>query len=576
MSSTSQKELEIIKKCISKVARSKSVVAACIYGSRAAGYARPDSDIDILIVLENYPYLLKYVYLQEQGIQISALAIDRKALERDAKSAFLGEFVAGRLLHIYEPLVGSKYISDVEQVYKKRVILEEVQKIVDCANVLSTEILFPLEYIVFSKIKHRTLLYPSAAYSYFRTYTANEQNLEFALNGYRRALDDILKQDPNLFIKKDNNLLQISEERLMIGKEGKIRLKLTKKLQELNAYVVQTYAGRRIWHLAVKEAESKIKRHVKQHFKLPNFMSSPKATYWQLSEGQLLIGHKDWLRDILSRISVDFCNPTPHNNSYSVRKKRLGDIHSRTTLYIIQLQSLDREYKIVVKELAKSKAVKWAALSLWTAPIKRFRVDPLFRLGSEYKAIKYLQNLGLNTPTVEAVILDRKLLVTKFIEGRTLADMIKEYYYVYDNNDNNDNSLTILLRQAGGQIAKIHNDGASLGNIKPKNIIVSKEEHLIYFTDLEQLVFKNGDQTWDLTQFICWALKGLYKSRIAILIVREFLSGYIETANYPCRQNIDRLVKDRRYVSSFYPVLVPSVARVIKKELKSIANINNK
>ena len=65
MSSISPQELEVIKKCISKVAKGRKIIATCIYGSRVAGYNRPDSDIDVLIVLENYPYVVKYTYFRE-------------------------------------------------------------------------------------------------------------------------------------------------------------------------------------------------------------------------------------------------------------------------------------------------------------------------------------------------------------------------------------------------------------------------------------------------------------------------------------------------------------------------------
>jgi predicted nucleotidyltransferase len=33
------------------------------YGSRVGGYNRPDSDIDLLVVLKNYPYVVKYIYI---------------------------------------------------------------------------------------------------------------------------------------------------------------------------------------------------------------------------------------------------------------------------------------------------------------------------------------------------------------------------------------------------------------------------------------------------------------------------------------------------------------------------------
>jgi tRNA A-37 threonylcarbamoyl transferase component Bud32/predicted nucleotidyltransferase len=534
MSSVSPQELEVIRKCIVKVAKGRSVVAACLYGSRPAGYARPDSDIDILVVLENYPRLVKYVYLSEPAIEVSALIVDRRALERDAKGAFLGEFVVGRLLHVYEPVEGAEFLAGVERAYKRRIILEEVRDIIDFANVLGTEILFPLEYVTFSKIKRRALLYPSAAYSYYMTYTKGGRNLEFALGGYNKALEDIAAEDKDLLVRQ-GDLLRISEKRVMVEKEGRTRLKLSKRLQEFSSYFVQTYAGRRIWHLAIREAESKIRRHARQQVRLPAFMACPKGVYWKLPEGRLVVESRDWLGDL----------------GYSVsRKRRLGNVNSRTVLYV-----LDDGRKLAVKELAKTKAVKWAALSIWTAPVKRFRVDPLFRLGSEYKAIRYIRSLGLRTPAIEAVVLDRRLLVTQFIEGETLAGVIRACLKGAGDAG--------LVREAGAQIARIHRTGSSLGNIKPKNVIAS--EGVLYFTDVEQFMFQAGDPAWDLAQFVSWGLKGTSNARMASTITREFLAGYVSVAG---PENVARLAKSRRHIESFYPVLAPAVASAIKKEIR--------
>ena len=539
MSNVSPQELEVLKKCIVRVAKGRAVAAACVYGSKAAGYARPDSDVDLLIALENYPYVVKYVYLSESGVKVSALVVDRSALERDAKGAVLGEFVVGRLLHVYEPIVNAEFFAGIERIYKRRVILEEVQDIVNSTGVLSTEIAFPLEFVAFSKIKRRMALYPGAVYSYYKTYTTSKHNLAFALEGYRKALADIMTEDRELFAARQDGLLQISGRRIFVEK-GKTRLKLTKRLQEFGSYFVHTYAGRQIMYLFVSEAESKLRRRVGKPGELPDFMARPRGTYWTLPEGKLIIDSKDWLSEL----------------GYSVaRKKRLGNVNSRTMLYV-----LERDYgKIVVKELAKTKAVKWAALSMWTAPVKRFRVDPLFRLGSEYKAIRYIRSLGLRTPGIEALVIDRKILVTRFIEGITLADVIRDCIKA--------RGRASLLGEAGAQIAQIHNSGSTLGNVKPKNVIVSGGNDL-YFTDVEQFVFQAGDPAWDLAQFISWGLKGTRNSEAAAEITRKFLQGYVGVAG---NKNIARLAKSRRHVESFYPVLAPSVARAIKKEIKEIA-----
>ena len=536
MSSVSPQELEALKKCIIKVAKGREAVAACLYGSKVAGYSRPDSDIDLLVVLENYPYVIKYVYLSESGMEVSALAVDRNALERDAENAFLGEFVVGRLLHVYEPIANAEFLSQIECIYKRRVILEEMQNTVGSTGVLSTEIVFPLEFVVFSKLKRRMSLYPGAAYSYYKTYTTNKHNLEFALRGYQKSLEDIIAQDDQLFVARQDDLLQISGKRIFV-KGDKTRLKLSKKLQEFSSYFVHTYAGRKIMYLMVSEAESKIRRRDKSMV-LPNFMKSPSATYWKLPEGKLIVEGRDWLSDL----------------GYSVAsKKRLGNVNSRTMLYV-----LDDNRKVAVKELAKTKAIKWAALSLWTAPVKKFKVDPLQRLGSEYKAIRHIRSLGLHTPGIEAIVLDRKILVTQFIEGKSLADAIKDLIKGVDD--------TKLLIEAGAQIARIHCTGSTFGNIKPKNLIVNSGD--LYFTDVEQFVFQAGDPAWDLAQFISWGLKGTRNSVSAGLVTKEFLKGYTEVAGFG---EVTRLAKSRRYIESFYPVLAPSVASAIKKEIKEIA-----
>ena len=124
-----------------------------------------------------------------------------------------------------------------------------------------------------------------------------------------------------------------------------------------------------------------------------------------------------------------------------------------------------------------------------------------------------------------------------------------------------------LLRNAGIQIAKIHNAGASFGNIKPKNIIVSGTR--LFFTDTEQFLFSPRDQVWDLAQFICWDLKGTRSIESARTIVIQFLQGYSENSNQ--LENVARLAKSRRYIESFFPLLSPPIAQAIKDEARRIA-----
>jgi tRNA A-37 threonylcarbamoyl transferase component Bud32/predicted nucleotidyltransferase len=546
MSSISPNELKVITKCISKVAKGRKMIATCIYGSRVAGYNRPDSDIDVLVVLENYPYVVKYSYFRESSTKVSALAVDREALLRDAQRAFLGEFVVGRLLHVYEPIANAEFLAMIEQTYKRRVILEEVRDILESTGLLGTEIIFPLDFIAFSKIRRRMSLYASAAYSYYKTYTTSKRNIEFALEGYHKAVADIIAEDDQIFATRQDGLLQISDKRIFLEK-SRTRLKLKKRLREFSSYFVHTYAGRKIMHFAVNEAESKIRRRVRPIMKPPDFMLFPRKVYWRLPEGRLIVDGRNWLDDLAG-----------HAGSYSIsRKTRLGNKNSRTTMYLIKHDS--DEYKIAVKELAKSKTLKWTTVGPWSAPVKRFRMDPLFRLGSEYKAIRYIRSLGLRTPMIEAVVLDRRLLVTRFVEGITLADVIRDC--CMGGKDG-----VSLINEAGAEIAKIHSTGATLGNIKPKNIIVSEKD--LYFTNVEQFIFQAGDPAWDIAQFISWGLKRTRNRKMAATITKEFVEGYMSVGD---PSNISRLANSKQYIESFYPLRVPSIVHTIKKEMKAIA-----
>jgi tRNA A-37 threonylcarbamoyl transferase component Bud32/predicted nucleotidyltransferase len=555
MSNISSEHLKIIDNCVNKIAKNNKIVGVCLYGSKVAGYSRPNSDFDIIVVLENYSFIVKYVYLKESKIEVSALLVDLQSLEKDAKTAFLGEFVVGRLLHIYHPILNPDLFKRIETIYKKRVIIEEIFDIVRLNNILSTEISFPLDFIMFSKIKKRSILYPNALYSYYKIYNCENasRNIDFALDGYRRALNEILNEDKELLEKNpSDNWLHISEKRILINKNGKIdSLKLGKKLQDFSSYLIHVYAGRVTFRYAVKEAQSKIKRQKKHELNLPLFMSSPRDSYWKLPEGILIFNSRRWLDIIANNVSFQ---------RYSIsNKRRLGNVDSRTICFTLKNLDDNSHKMIVVKQYAKTKGVKWAALSVWTSQVRRFKVDPLFRLGNEYKALRYIRNLGLNTPTIESIILGKRLLVTEFIKGNSLADVIQ-----YSLNENDEYNNIDLIKAAGEQIATIHNDKSTLGNIKPKNLIIRGSS--LYFTGVDQFGFHSGDPIWDIVQFICRGLKQTTNSTVASKVVRGFLLGY---SNELTGEYIKKLSRSKRYIESFYPLISPAVARSIKKEIRA-------
>jgi tRNA A-37 threonylcarbamoyl transferase component Bud32/predicted nucleotidyltransferase len=551
MSSISKEDRKNIEISVRKIAKKHKVVGVCLYGSRVAGYARPESDYDLIIVLDDYAYILKYVYLKEAELELSALVVDRNSLERDAESAFLGEFVVGRLLHIYETITNAELFRRLEIVYKKRVILEEISDIVRSTNILSTEITFPLEYIMFSKIRHRSLLYRNALYSFYKTYTGQNSvhNIEFALNGYQQALKEILKVDNEMLILRSHgNLVQISEKRVDVKRSMRVAsLKLTKKFQEFTSYIIHAYAGRHTLQYVVKEAEAKITRQKKYSIELPKFISTPRECYWKLPEGLLIIDDKDWLDTI--------ANSNGFSRYVISNRFRLG----KSTSVVHTMSDPDddsRKKTIVVKKLAKSKAIGWSASA------RNYKVDPLFRLSIEYKALRYIRLLGLNSPVIESVVLGKKILVTEFIEGILMSDIMK--------NCLNRNTIDGLgwIKVAGEKIGMIHADKSTLGDINPSSLIIRKGT--LYITGAEQFGFRSGDPVWDIVSFIGRGLKRTSNTIIAKQIVKEFLAGYSQEMTM---EYMKKLINTKHYLELFYPLLTPTVAQTVKKEISNfVAN----
>jgi tRNA A-37 threonylcarbamoyl transferase component Bud32/predicted nucleotidyltransferase len=547
MSSISKEQRKTIEISVRKIAKKHKVVGTCLYGSRVAGYARPESDYDLIIVLEDYAYILKYVYLKEAELELSALVVDRNSLERDAESAFLGEFVVGRLLHVYEAITNAELFRRLEIVYKKRVILEEISDIVRSTNILSTEITFPLEYIMFSKIRHRSLLYRNALYSFYKTYTGQNSvhNIEFALDGYQQALKEILEVDNEMLILRSRgNLVQISEKRVDVKRSMRVAsLKLTKKFQEFTSYIIHAYAGRHTLQYVVKEAEAKITRQKKYSIELPKFMSTPRECYWKLPEGLLIIDDTDWLDTI--------ANSNGFSRYVISNRFRLGK--SSSVVHTMSDPDDDsRKKTIVVKKLAKSKAIGWSSSA------RNYKVDPLFRLSIEYKALRYIRLLGLNSPVIESVVLGKKILVTEFIEGIMISDIMK--------NCLNRNTIDGLgwIKVAGEKIGIIHADKSTLGDINPSSLIISKGT--LYITGAEQFGFRSGDPVWDIVSFIGRGLKRTSNTIIAKQIVKEFLAGYSEEMTM---EYMKKLINTKHYLELFYSLLTPTVAQTVKKEISN-------
>ena len=535
-----EKERNLIIEVLEEITKGKEISAICAYGSRIAGYAREDSDYDVIVALENYKPKVRYSYIRK-GIDLAALIVDSKSLIKDAEAASLGEFVAGRLLNVYEALMGSGFIGDVEIKLKRRVSFEILDEVALTCGDFSTGFIMPIKYLLFEKLKKRASLYPPALYSYVKTYTGElgKENLRATLRGFITPLKEM---ESNGWISLlDEESLRIKEEYFKLRKSGKIKTTLSHTKRGVISYAVHGYAGQVGLDVIKREVLSKIGRS-KETGDVPEEIKHPKSL-WRMDEGLLIVEGDDWLRQVISYLNL----------SENTKIKQVPQEEFYETLKVYSLEDGDKKIIIAVKNFKDIKSLKWAFLNLWALPTKWFEMSPLARLGREYFAIRRLREMGLNTSKIILVILNKRILVTSFIEGINLGKIIKD---TLDGHDVDKSPISMY----GESMGDAHKHGYSLGDTKPSNAILSDGK--IFLTDLEQ-ASEHGDKAWDIALFIYYSNKLTLNVSGARTITQEFLKGYLKTGSFDTVK--EALNPD--YLAPFQAILVPNVTKAIRDEM---------
>jgi len=535
-------DIETLLRISDEISSKKTIIGVAAYGSQIANYATEDSDYDIIVVLDEYSPRVKYRYIKGE-LEISALLVDKESILADAQKASLGEFVAGRLLNIYLPIKGKKFFKEVENIIKKRVIAESLNEIGSSLGEFSQEILIPVEYFLYDKLKKRSSIYPPVLYSYAKTYgdELRAKNTEAACQGFLIALKDL--ESKELITLKDG-LVKIKDSKskgwttIFSG-----MIKYTQR--GLTQYAVHGYAGTVGLNIMSKELMSKISR-VRKGYEVPEVIRNPKSL-WKLSEGDLIVEEEEWLQKVFEHFQL--------KGDIITNKDNIGDIYSSSKVY--SASDKEQNVKFIVKRFADIKAMKWIVLNIWALMSKRFDMSPISRLSREYSSLKEIREIGLNTPRVLLVAFNQRILVTEFIEGSNLGEILSKVF-------KGEKNMMKYIRIYGEELGKVHKSGYTLGDTKPSNSILSKGK--IFLIDLEQAA-KNGDKSWDIAEFIYYSSKLTLDTSAAKQLVREFLDGYLKYGDNKSVKDAHKL----KYLAPFQPIIAPNVATAIRKVIKERA-----
>ncbi len=514
--------------------------AVCAYGSHVAGYARADSDYDVLVVLHGFRPRVRYRYVSKD-VDVSALLVDSQSLEKDAKKASLGEFVVGRLLNVYEPLQGADFFEHVEFLFKRRVFIETLQEIANGAGEFSSELKIPLSYFLFEKLRKRAAIYPPALYSYSKTYSKQliGDNLRPALSSFESIAKEFARQG---IVSYDDGYLAIPNKVTRQGQISKLTIALTYTARGVRQYAVHGYAGRVGLGVVRKEVASKLSRS-KDVQEVPDEITRPKSL-WRVEEGRLAAESEDWITVTSEALRLD--------KNVKVTEKRPDEVYYTSKTYL--LEDGGKTVSVAVKRFRDIWAVKWAFLRLWALPGKTFDLAPLSRLRREYHAIRDLRRIGLNTPEIICVMLADRILVTKFVEGLDVGKVVSRIQAGKLQDES-------PLSRYGEAIAIAHSHGYTLGDTKPSNAIVQNDK--LFLVDLEQAA-EGGDKSWDIAEFIYYSNKLSLNAAAARRITAAFLDGYMKAGDRRVLQGAMRL----RYLAPFEPLILPTVAKAARDTIK--------
>ena len=518
------------------------VAGVCAYGSKVAGYARQDSDYDLLVVSKRFKEGVRYRYV-DSPVPASALVVDEHMLLQDAQSSYLGEFVVGRLLNVYEAISGPELFRSVEVEFKKRVLIEALLELSSDYGEFARHILVPYEYFLFDKLHTRAAVYPPALYSYVHTYTCplGEANRSLSTEGFAAAAEAL---QPRGFLRAGPDGVRINPAKMKGDAFTQFQSLFSVTTRGVTQYAVHGYAGRVGPSVFSREALSKLRRMRESP---PPFLPLEKPRSVLRLEQGVVIPDASLLTEELARL-LGF-------EAYSTAEKDIGEPYSTTR--VLTLKKQGSEKSVVVKNYTDVRSLKWALLGVWASTANRFSTAPVSRMDREYGMTLALRGMGVLVPSVLAVAPAERILVKEFVTGPTLASIINSYL----------KGASDELRPVSGYgalVAKVHSGGIALGDAKPSNVIASDAG--LYLTDLEQ-AFPGGDQAWDIAEFLYYTAKLSVREDAMRRVAEAFLGSYGESGS---RSNVAK-ARGQKYFGPFRPFLTPGMARMLREMLSGYA-----
>ncbi len=486
------------------------MIAICLYGSRVCGYAREDSDYDVLLILESYANRLRYNYRRLNGVYAAILAVDRQLIETDVKRGQLGDFVAGRLLSPYIPLKNPDYLQRLEVDVKRRVAEEEIRELIIEYGELARGLVVKPAYVALARMRKRARVYPPIAYSYANMLREDlrERNMGAILRGYECALEN-LAEEGIVALSGDSVTVRDPYVDCVLSKRALEKVVSVVELSRraLYSYVTHGRAGRISLEIMAKEVSSKLRRELR---------AMPSHSELEDPKNHLFLKTASGLVNLSERASIIEAVKKLSGGERVTISPLAGALNE---VYMVKANA----EPLVAKRFTDWFTFKWLYLNLAALGTRAFQLSGRERLANEYGTNRILAENNIPVPAILYVNPEDRLLIERYVEGKNILDHVRHAF----NAERLSNEQRDVALDLGKAVARIHALNVSIGDCKPENFIRGIDG-TIYTLDLEQGA-KMGDTAWDVAEFLYFS--GHYTRRVTAGIhqfVSEFMRGYCE------------------------------------------------
>jgi tRNA A-37 threonylcarbamoyl transferase component Bud32 len=530
------------------IADPRQIAAVCIYGPWVCGYADEKTDVNVLLVIEKFTPRLNTYFESADGVNFSILTVNRLDFERDVRRGWLGEFFSEKVTGPYEPLKNGEYLRLNEVKTKKRTIVELLENLILEFPESSHEFLIKKEYFMYEFMMRRARLFPSLTYSFLNMSKRNlrRKNMEAIMDGYLKALDELEKEK---IVFRSDGYIKITRSHIAVVKRRKSRLPLfLKSIQRIAIpHLLSVYSKTVSSLIQDQRIFMANNRKVNADGLVSRLEDPKKYVLLPTPLGPVSLSDKSGIEDVARKI-------IPDGELSKMQVKNIGGVLN--DVYFLTLTKNGEEQNFVVKRFRDWSDLKWLSLTLWSFGTTSFAVLGQSRLEKEYAINKLLQSKGFAVPKIFYISPQKRLIFEEFIEGEKLVETVKRIFSANKTAED-----VALVKKVGRRIAEAHSLGVSLGDCKPENFIVSKEDEIVLL-DLEQAT-RNGNQAWDIAEFLYYS--GHYNppmssTNAAGIITRNFLEGYLEAGG---KKETVKKAASARYTKVFSVFTPPHVLLAI-------------